>query len=196
MLEAAAERGWTMTEAEWLSSDDPQPMLRFLGIPPRDPVGSRRAERKFHLFVSACISRVAHYLPPDLRKLSEIADTVCDYPPPPTDAAAAAGWAIRLAGCAPDRDTEQAVQARLLRDLFGDQFRPASVDPGWVAWNSDTIPKLALAIYDERRFADLPILADALEDAGCTDREILAHCRSQGPHVRGCWVVDLLLGKG
>jgi hypothetical protein len=110
--------------------------------------------------------------------------------------AAAAGWAVRLASYAPDRGTEQAVQARLLRDLFGDLIRPVRVDPCWVAWNSDTIPNLAQAIYDERRFADLPILADALEDAGCTDREILDHCRGPGLHVCGCWAVDLLLGKG
>ena len=54
---------------------------------------------------------------------------------------------------------------------------------------------LAQAIYEERRFGDLPVLADALEEAGCTDADILSHCRGPGPHVRGCWVVDLLLGK-
>jgi hypothetical protein len=54
---------------------------------------------------------------------------------------------------------------------------------------------MARRIYDERAFHDLPILADALEEAGCTDAEILAHCRSSGEHVRGCWVVDLVLGK-
>ena len=185
-----------MTEAEWLACDDPQPMLRFLGLPRSDSVGTRRAQRKFYLFVAACIRRVAHHLPTDLRKLSEVADTVCDYPPPPTDAATAVGWAVRLASYAPDRGAEPAVQARLLRDLFGDPFRPVPVDPGWAAWNSATIPKLAQAIYEERRFADLPILADALEDAGCTNQDILSHCRGPGPHVRGCWAVDLVLGKG
>ena len=55
--------------------------------------------------------------------------------------------------------------------------------------------QIAQAIYDDRAFDRMPILADALEDAGCTDRAILDHCRSEGPHVRGCWVVDLLLGK-
>jgi hypothetical protein len=54
---------------------------------------------------------------------------------------------------------------------------------------------MAQAVYDARRFADLPILADALEDAGCGEPSILAHCRSGGEHIRGCWVVDLLLGK-
>jgi hypothetical protein len=57
------------------------------------------------------------------------------------------------------------------------------------------VQKLAKSIYDDRAFDHLPILADALEDAGCTDAAILEHCRGPGPHVRGCWVVDLILGK-
>jgi hypothetical protein len=91
--------------------------------------------------------------------------------------------------------TELATQAGLLRDVFAHSFRPSPLDPSWLAWNGGTVPKLAQAIYDDRRFSDLPILADALEEAGCTDADILTHCRSEGPHVRGCWVVDLLLGK-
>jgi hypothetical protein len=55
--------------------------------------------------------------------------------------------------------------------------------------------QLACAIYDDRAFEQLPILADALEEAGCDNADILAHCRGPGPHVRGCWLVDLLLGK-
>ncbi len=62
-------------------------------------------------------------------------------------------------------------------------------------WNDATIPKVAQAIYDDRAFDRLPILADALEDAGCDNADLLTHCRSGGEHVRGCWVVDLLLGK-
>jgi len=54
------------------------------------------------------------------------------------------------------------------------------------------VARLARAIYEEGRCGDLPILADALEDAGCTDADILEHCRSAGPHVRGCWLLDLL----
>jgi hypothetical protein len=86
-------------------------------------------------------------------------------------------------------------QADLLRDLFGDPFRPAVLDPAWLTWKDGTVPKLARAVYDDRRFADLPILADALEEAGCMDADILAHCRKGGEHFRGCWVLDLLLGK-
>jgi hypothetical protein len=93
------------------------------------------------------------------------------------------------------RRTEGSVQVAILRDICGHLFHPISVGASWLAWNGGTASKVAQAIYDQRRFADLPILADALEDAGCTDRHILDHCRSGGEHVRGCWVVDLLLGK-
>jgi hypothetical protein len=87
-------------------------------------------------------------------------------------------------------------QASVVRCVFGSPFRPApAVDPAWLAWNGGTVAKLAAAIYDGRRSADLPILADALEDAGCADAAILTHCRGGGDHVRGCWVVDLLTGR-
>jgi hypothetical protein len=83
----------------------------------------------------------------------------------------------------------------LIRDIFQNLFRPVAVDPSWLAWNDGTVVKLAQAIYDDRAFDRLPILADALEEAGCDNADILAHCRQTGEHVRGCWVVDLILGK-
>lgn len=83
----------------------------------------------------------------------------------------------------------------LLRDIFGNPFRPATIDESWLRWNDRCVVKIAQAVYEERRFEDMPILADALEDAGCDSEVILAHCRGQGPHVRGCWVLDLLLKK-
>jgi hypothetical protein len=83
----------------------------------------------------------------------------------------------------------------LLRDIFGNPFRPVPADPNWLSWNDGTIPELAQAVYDDRAFDRLPVLADALEEAGCVNADMLAHCRGPGPHVRGCWVVDLLLGK-
>jgi hypothetical protein len=83
----------------------------------------------------------------------------------------------------------------LLRDLFGNPFRATRVEQTWRERKSTTVVKLAQTIYDEPCFNHLPILADALEDAGCDDDAILAHCRQPGEHVRGCWVVDLLLGK-
>ncbi|HET6573028.1 MAG TPA: hypothetical protein VFG68_05455 [Fimbriiglobus sp.] len=61
-------------------------------------------------------------------------------------------------------------------------------------WLTSTAVDLARAIYEGRAFDRLPILADALQDAGCDDEQLLAHCRSEGPHVRGCWAVDLVLG--
>jgi hypothetical protein len=91
--------------------------------------------------------------------------------------------------------TETLHQAELARDIFGNPFRPAGVDPAWFTWDSGAIPKLAQAIYEERTFDRMPALADALMAAGCTNDDILAHCRSGGEHVRGCWVIDLLLGK-
>jgi hypothetical protein len=83
-------------------------------------------------------------------------------------------------------------QRPLLHCIFGNPFRPVIFD---VAWQTTTVTTLAGAIYTEKSFERMPILADALEEAGCTDADILNHCRGPAPHVRGCWVVDLLLGK-
>ena len=95
----------------------------------------------------------------------------------------------------PDTGAEGAAQCVLLWDIFGNPFRPVVINPSWLAWNDEMVVKLAQAIYDERAFDRLPILADALEEAGCTSEDILGHLRGPGPHVRGCWVVDLCLGK-
>jgi hypothetical protein len=91
----------------------------------------------------------------------------------------------------------------LFRDIFGNSFRPSPpLLSAVTAWNDRTIPRIAQGIYDERQLPEgtldtgrLAILADALLDAGCDDEELIAHCRSAGPHVRGCWAVDLMLGK-
>jgi hypothetical protein len=87
---------------------------------------------------------------------------------------------------------EHVAQADLLRDIFGNPFRPVELDPAWLA--SDVLA-LARSMYANREFSAMPILADALQDAGCDSEDVLSHCRGAGPHVRGCWVVDLLLGK-
>jgi len=79
-----------------------------------------------------------------------------------------------------------------LRDIFGNPFRPVAFD---TAWRTDTAVALATQMYESRDFGAMPILADALQDAGCDSDDILSHCRGPGPHVRGCWVVDLVLGK-
>jgi hypothetical protein len=93
------------------------------------------------------------------------------------------------------RNRMNAALALLLLDIFGNPFRPVSTASHWYTWNEGTIIRLAKGIYEERAFDRLPVLADALEEAGCTNADILNHCRSPGPHVRGCWVIDLLLGK-
>jgi hypothetical protein len=87
---------------------------------------------------------------------------------------------------------ERAAQADLFRDVFGNPFCPVTVDPRWL---TPDVVGLARGIYEDGAFERMPVLADALMDAGCADETILAHCRSAGPHVRGCWVVDLVLGK-
>ena len=83
----------------------------------------------------------------------------------------------------------------LLLDVFGNPFRPVTIEPSWLGWNDATLVKLAAAIYEDRAFDRLHVLADALEYAGCHEASILDHCRQPGPHVRGCWVVDLLSEK-
>ena len=87
---------------------------------------------------------------------------------------------------------EREKQASLLRDILGNPFRPVTLDPRWLTSN---VIDLAQAIYQERAFEKMPILADALMDAGCDSDEMLKHCRCDSLHVRGCWVVDLLIGK-
>jgi len=83
-------------------------------------------------------------------------------------------------------------ESQLLRDIFGNPFRAPAIEPGW---RSETARSLAVGIYADRAFDRLPILADALEEAGCDDAVTLSHCRGPGPHARGCWVVDLVLDK-
>ena len=83
--------------------------------------------------------------------------------------------------------------ADLLRDIFGNSFRPVAIDPAWLT--SDVLA-LARGIYDDKAFDRMPILADALQDTGCDNTDILDHCRdAKQTHTRGCWVVDLVLGK-
>ncbi|MDY3553381.1 hypothetical protein R5W24_002482 [Gemmata sp. JC717] len=78
-----------------------------------------------------------------------------------------------------------------LQDLFGNPFRPVEVAP---AWRTATVVGLARAIYAERAFDLMPVLCDALQDAGCTNEDVLAHCRDRTDHARGCWLLDALIG--
>jgi hypothetical protein len=133
---------------------------------------------------------------------------VSEYELGPRDASNAAAWAREAAYPHPVRseipnerqllhgEREASVQVAILRDIFGNPFVPVAIDPTWLAWNDGIVFKLAQGIYDDRAFDQLPILADALEEAGCSNVDILSHLRGPGSHVRGCWPVDLCLDKG
>jgi len=99
--------------------------------------------------------------------------------------------AVNLLGS--DVAEEKSAQAALLRCIVGPiSFHPVTLEP---TWRTTAVVQLARSLYEERRFEDMPVLADALEEAGCQDAAALGHCRGPGPHVRGCWLLDLLLGK-
>jgi hypothetical protein len=88
---------------------------------------------------------------------------------------------------------ERIEQCNLLREIFGNPFRPVAFDP---AWRTSDVMLLARGIYGDRAFDRMPILADVLQDAGCTSDDILGHLRDpHATHVRGCWALDLVLGK-
>lgn len=101
-----------------------------------------------------------------------------------------------------DRGELRLAQTALLRDIFGNPFQPATLDASWLTWNEGTIVKAASAAYEERSLpsghldnARLAVLADMLEEAGCRDAKVLAHLRADGVHARGCFALDLILGK-
>lgn len=97
----------------------------------------------------------------------------------------------------PDGTSDEALEryqhllADFVRDIFGNPFQPTVVDPRWL---SSSVIDIARAMYAERAFERMPILGDALMDAGCDSEEVINHCQAQLPHVRGCWLVDRLLG--
>jgi hypothetical protein len=204
--------GERMTESEWLACADPTPMLEFLR--------ARASDRKLRLFACACYRRLWGLLDKSERQAVESAEWRADGKAsagklerarrPGQFSSGHAGWAVaaadayqaasRASFCAARRaaqgaDKERIAQASLLRDVFGDSFRPAAADPGWLSWDAGRVTRLAQSAYGGWQFGSLPILGDALEDAGCADADILGHLRGPGPHVRGCWAIDLLLGK-
>jgi hypothetical protein len=100
-------------------------------------------------------------------------------------------WAPQFPATLPESDRLWASQ--LIRELFGNPFHPITFDP---KWRTDTVALLAEGMYESRDFSAMPILADALQDAGCDNDEILHHCRNpKQVHVRGCWLVDRVLGN-
>lgn len=261
-----------MTEQEWLTSNDPSKMLKWLT---GDAVYSghvghltrAQRDRKLRLFANACSCLS------DLRN-PDFGDVIEERMPAQlgqmTSIQWAEVWIVQGHHVGPDYRLSQQTKAALLRDIFGNPFRPVeklirhrvslhgqrdvSV-PSWLNWNDGTIRKLAEGIYDDNAFERMPILADALEEAGCDNQEMLNHCRNwqkkalkhnecpicgaeckakahyvtgvlrqsyscpnrsssspphswvtpeegkilrlppPDPHVRGCWVIDLLLNK-
>jgi hypothetical protein len=120
------------------------------------------------------------------------------------EARAAAGLDEQQARAAGDtaQVAEGKVQTELVREVVGNPFSPRSLDPSWLTWNAGTVVRLAEVAYEERGLPSghldrvkLAVLADALEQAGCREENVLGHLRGGGPCVRGCHVVDLLLSK-
>jgi carbon storage regulator CsrA len=162
--------------ASWAACTDPDVMLRRLGA------ASVLTVRKARLFGVACYRR----------RWQEDA-------PPGAVGQNPTGYALavsrRLIEDAAWDPAEAAAQAGSLRCLFGPPpFRPA-LRPEWLAFCDGVVAKLAQEVEEQSAFDRLPILGDALEEAGCDDAALLDHCRNAGPHVRGCWVVDLVLGN-
>jgi hypothetical protein len=219
--DAMTEIDWLMTESDWLTCNDPAPML--------DLLDAEASPRKLRLFGCACCRRIWNLIldekereiveaaerhadglitAEEMRALAALHASSRDNPSRAASESASQGAsssarrarayavdAVRSTSGPAARAGEWRQQCDLMRCIFGNSFATVAINPSWLSWNDATVPKIAQSIYDARRFADLPILADALEDAGCDDRPILDHCRSGGEHVRGCWVVDLLLGK-
>jgi hypothetical protein len=130
-------------------------------------------------------------------------DEMADYASSNASSAAFhAATANNALSAADARDTESLMQTHILRDIFSIPFRTVTISPFWLRWNDAAVVRLAQAAYDNRILPTgtldntrLAILADALEEAGCTDEQILTHLRSGGEHYRGCWGLDTLLGK-
>jgi len=204
-----------MTEEEWLACTDPQPMLEY--------VRGGATDRKLRLFACGCCRPKWDLLSETSRAAVVVAEKFADgettrQAMKKARRAAWDGWRfpMLLAAChaadlwawqgacaaadsaAPRLGTDRDVagmrsQCDLLRCVLGNPFRPVTAEARWL---TSTAVGLAQTIYVERAFDRLPILADALEEAGCDDPDVLSHLRGDGPHVRGCWVVDLVLGKG
>jgi hypothetical protein len=187
-----------MTEAEWLSVTRPALTLEFL----RGKVSDRKLRRVSLAILTADMAPDTNR---EYRRRMEIASRFADGNA--SLEALRESWGIEgntwperayewasevIVGEIADNPATAIAITKLIYDIFGNPFRPVAVDPTWLT--SDALA-LATGIYQDRAFDRLPILADALQDAGCDNDDILNHCRQPGEHVRGCWVVDLVLGK-
>lgn len=192
-----------MTESEWLAGNDALPLWDF--------VRARIGDRKGRLFAAACCRRVLPVLQEGRYGMHvETCERYADGLATAEELESArTGWPWGFSldpgenGCepddltwlAPDRNAEVAIQAKLLREIVGNPFRSVRLAQEWLSANDALVASLARTIYDERAFDRMPILGDALEDAGCADLVILDHCRGASGHVRGCWLLDLILGR-
>jgi hypothetical protein len=209
----------TMTTSEWLTCEDSHVMLAAI----KDHASNRKlrllavafARRVEDLMTdprSTAALTVAERFADGLASTKELAAASDAARDAARDPASDAAWdAVRTSAreavhavawhatwnAASDtaRDATCKSQCDIIREIVADPyaFAPA-ISPTWLAWHACTVAQLARAIYDERAFDRLPILADAIEEAGCTDPAILGHCRGAVPHARGCWVIDILLG--
>ncbi len=193
-----------MTEAEWLASADSRPMVALLETHPRN------TPRVWRLFMTAFWVEQLPFITEKaaraefLRRIAQL-EKWADSGRAPSrrylnvfmdgDVTEARRRTVAVAAQeGPSWKTAFQRQSDLLRELFGNPFRPVAVEPDWLT--SDVL-LLAQGIYDEKAFDRMPILADALQDAGCANDDVLNHCRDAVQvHVRGCWVLDLVLGKG
>src|SRR5262245_35807858 len=207
------------TEEHWLSSGSPEAMEAFLG-----ERGSRRRWQLFachccwrivSLLPERCqqVVAVAERQAEGVASAAEVqeaqqeageAEVLAWLPGQPANAGWAAMAALRCLrsprrvflpaaeAAGSGQESERLAQCQLLRELFGNPFRPVHFDP---AWRTPLALSMARLSYEADNFDELPILGDVLEDAGCDDAEVLAHCRGPGRHVRGCWVVDAVLAK-
>jgi hypothetical protein len=203
-----------MTEAEWLTGNEPEAMWEHCKREVRNA-------RRTRLLAVACCRLVWDSLDLWYRDVVEVAERYADgqasradfrrlgYPAiggPPSDVEVVVGQARAddawideryFVECFANLYSPMAVGVAfdvvvgLVRDIFGNPFHPVTFPS---EWRTDTAVTLARQMYESRDFSAMPILADALQDAGCDNEDILNHCRQPGPHVRGCWVVDLVLG--
>jgi len=153
-------------------------------------LASARA-RAFQAFRSLNLS--LPFTPRYAREAASAALGLGSDPVHPVRAMRDAADAVRIEVSDTFAQSECDVQAQLVREVFGNPFRRVTVDPNWL---TSTVTALARQAYESGDFTLLPILADALQDAGCENGDILNHCRdAHAMHVHGCWVVDLVLGK-
>ena len=179
---------------------------------------NRFTDRKWRLFACGCARRTAGASRSPLRDVLDIVERYADGEASAHELAAARfgfrfrsdspasllawmpempAWDMvsRLLRWMAGEDPALVMQAvpLVLADLFGPE--PIRVPAMTLAWEHSMVPRLARGIYDDRAWDCLPILGDALEEAGCLDEGLLRHCREPGEHARGCWAVDSLLGK-